>query len=97
MDNDNLVAPNDALAIINYLNGGEATAPNVFAAALYYDVNGDGVIAPNDALIVINHFNDPLLVDMSGDFEGEGPTLEDTIGLLAFDAAEQAQRRKRML
>jgi hypothetical protein len=93
---DNGVAPDDALAIINYLNGGDESAPNEFAAAPYYDVSGDGLILPNDALMVINHINGLALVDVqSFEAEGEPSGVEDTLALLAQDMAEQAARRRR--
>lgn len=48
---DTVVAPNDVLAIVNYLNNptGEPRG--------YVDTNGDGFASPIDALIVVNFLN----------------------------------------
>ena len=66
---DSHVAPNDALAIINYINAfGSGTVPGLTATVEgqrvdfgkpfgYLDVNHDTYIAPNDALAVINAIN----------------------------------------
>jgi hypothetical protein len=65
VDNDsgNFVVPNDALAVINFLNafgslGEGEIAPEVNPNVVgYIDVNDDGFCAPNDALDVINYIN----------------------------------------
>jgi ELWxxDGT repeat protein len=60
VSSDGFIAPNDALAIINYLNAG-GTGPVPADPSLipfYYDVSGDNFVAPNDALTVINYLND---------------------------------------
>lgn len=60
VDNDGVVAPLDALRIINRLNadeGGPLPAPGEDAPPPYLDVDGDGFLAPLDALQVINYLN----------------------------------------
>jgi hypothetical protein len=62
---DGVVAPSDALAVINSLNSqgtitvGQATAEGEASAGakLYLDVNNDGSVSPADALQVINELN----------------------------------------
>src|SRR5207253_708621 len=56
---DGHVAPNDALAIINYLNafGSQVVPQNASIGPLFYDVAGDDNVAPIDALTVINFLN----------------------------------------
>ena len=56
VDGDDVIAPLDALIIINRLNGpppSETDVPSVH----FMDVNGDGFVAPLDALLVINYLN----------------------------------------
>lgn len=69
VDRDGAVAPNDALAVINYINDLLKGIPHPHDPFL--DVNGDGFIAPNDALLVINEINARLKerLDVSGDGE----------------------------
>ena len=60
-DVDGIVAPKDALVIINTINadGSRKMPPptgNVLPA-FRYDVNGDGFVAPGDVLQVINYIN----------------------------------------
>jgi hypothetical protein len=90
------IAPDDALAIINYINAHEGTpldAPDGEAGDVtYYDVNKDGSIAPIDALMVINAIN-------SGQTGAEGESAADMdsalLALVAQDAAEATLGRKR--
>lgn len=72
-DGDNVLAPRDALVIVNELNFRVVTsAAGVFTAQrpdlgpdfLYYDTSGDNLLTPRDALLVINQLN--------GGTEGEG-------------------------
>jgi hypothetical protein len=66
VDNNGVVAPNDALTIINYLN---AFGPGPVPAGNpppYYDVNSDNFISASDALMVIN------VINAHGSGEGEG-------------------------
>ncbi len=68
VDNDGLVAPVDALIVINYLNtiqgSGQLPAPPA-SPPPFYDTSGDNVAAPQDALLVINFLN------RDGNGEGE--------------------------
>ncbi|MBS0152950.1 MAG: matrixin family metalloprotease [Nitrospira sp.] len=58
VNNDKVVSPGDALAIINDLNVNLSRAvPAPPTQIAYLDVNADGAISPLDALIVINHLN----------------------------------------
>ncbi|GIW98278.1 MAG: hypothetical protein KatS3mg111_1611 [Pirellulaceae bacterium] len=62
VDGDGIVAPIDALLVINELNrhGGRQlplTPERVDEAFGFLDTNGDNYVAPVDALIVINHLN----------------------------------------
>ncbi len=61
VNNDGVVAPIDALIVINYLNiiqgSGQLPAPPA-APPPFYDTSGDNVAAPQDALLVINYLND---------------------------------------
>jgi hypothetical protein len=68
VNDDNAVAPNDALRLINYLNAGKPSRlpPLTSAPEAYYDVNSDGFVSPSDVLRIINHLNS----DLNG--EGEG-------------------------
>lgn len=59
VNNDGFIAPNDALAIVNVLNGAEVRE------GWFLDTDRDGVIAPSDVLAVINYLN------ASGAGEGE--------------------------
>jgi VCBS repeat-containing protein len=76
----------------------------------YYDVNGDGHVSPIDAVLVINDLNAAGPTSPSGgEGEGEGTlsanrllpatdtssAFADTIALLAQDAADELQRRRR--
>src|SRR5436309_3867907 len=62
---DSIVAPGDALNIINMLNGSgshqltanEAQAEGENGSKLYVDVNNDGWVSPGDALMIINALN----------------------------------------
>jgi Dockerin type I domain len=56
---DGTIAPNDALAVINYINafGSRSVPLTAVVQAPYLDTSGDDFIAPNDALNVINHIN----------------------------------------
>jgi hypothetical protein len=56
---DGFVAPNDALAVINFLNEAHpgAPPPTPGVGPPFFDVNDDGAISPIDALMVINAIN----------------------------------------
>jgi hypothetical protein len=66
VNDDGVVAPIDALLIINYLNfEGAGRLEGYAESAPYLDVNMDGMAAPIDSLMVINYLN-------SGGGQGEG-------------------------
>jgi hypothetical protein len=62
VDDDNAIAPIDAVLVINYLNA-ELPA-EIFedtpAGPPFWDVNGDNFISPIDAVLVINFLNSRL-------------------------------------
>jgi hypothetical protein len=79
---DSSVAPNDVLAIVNYINAFQSQAVGEGeSSSLYYDVDKDNFIAPSDALAIINYLNS--LVRSGGDAEGEYAAAAD-LSLLAF-------------
>ena len=61
VNGDQIVAPFDALLIINRLNsdgGGKLPEPGENEPPPFLDVNGDGFVALVDALLVINYLNE---------------------------------------
>jgi predicted metallo-beta-lactamase superfamily hydrolase len=56
-DASGLVAPIDALAVINHLNNRQFQSTNTVASDKLLDVNADGSVTPQDALNVINCLN----------------------------------------
>ncbi len=88
VDANGVVAPVDALLVINELNvplvsnpdNGvlPATPPAGFAPP-FIDVNGDGFVSPLDALLVINQLNNPTaaLSASAGRGDGVGNDLQD--------------------
>lgn len=61
VDGDGMVAPNDALLLINALNlygSGVLTSTMRSENGPYLDVSGDRVLNPLDALMIINYLND---------------------------------------
>lgn len=106
---DGHVAPNDALAVINYINayGAGPVPSSALLVAPYYDVNGDNFVAASDVLDIINHLNafgsaTSRDAASSGDMgEGESSATdrgdhwdEEWITLLAMDVAGQTKRRR---
>jgi hypothetical protein len=109
VDNDGVVSAQDALIIINQLNG---TAQSASAdAPRYIDVDGDGALTAMDALRVINFINNPASQSSGNaldDAEGEatdaslsvaGETSADAVQddlllLLASDSATSNPRSK---
>ena len=98
-----MVSPDDALAIINYLNAfGPGRAVDLGPLGPFCDVNGDGWIAPNDVVEVINYIN-ALGSGGEGEAGGDrdsmvrsqepGPAMDDFVALLAGDLAGQAKRK----
>jgi hypothetical protein len=55
------IVPEDALAVIDYLNTHTAAAdvlpPTFSAGSYYYDVDGSGTVIPDDALKIIDYLN----------------------------------------
>jgi hypothetical protein len=109
---DGIVAPGDALAIINYINAFGAGSIPVSAApgAPYLDTtggagHGDNAVVAGDALAVINYINafGAGLPGPAGEGEATGlnqPLADklpsDLIFLLAADIARQGVRRHRL-
>jgi hypothetical protein len=96
VSDDGVVAPNDALMVINYLNakgsGAASDASGESGPDGYLDVSGDNTVSPLDALLVINWLN-------ASDGGGEGESAADsvdaeTIALLAVDAIDAQGRPK---
>ena len=56
VNSDNLVAPLDALIVINMLDDSDAVS-HALSTGMYPDVDADGAISPRDALIVLNELN----------------------------------------
>jgi hypothetical protein len=83
VDQDTFIAPDDALAVINYINsiGSGPIAKDATLGDYYSDVDGDGFVAPGDALVVINYIN--ANPSRSGTSGGEGEAAIDT-GLLLY-------------
>ena len=72
VNDDSMVTPGDALAIINRLNQGGVTTgiegeENTGESIYYLDVSGDGVISPLDVLMVINYLNQSRTIPAEGE------------------------------
>ncbi len=63
VDSNGLVAPADALHVINFLNSRRSGMTSVPEGKLL-DVNGDGSVTPSDVLTIINSLNRHLSGDM---------------------------------
>jgi hypothetical protein len=99
---DGMVAPDDAVAIINFINAfGSRRADDVIPPwpwPFFCDVNGDGFIAPNDVVEVINRIN---AAGAAGEGEAggvqrfvvAGTDVDDVMTLLAADVAGQGKRK----
>ena len=76
INNDGLVVPNDALRIINRLNGeGPGELPAQQEGASYFDATGDNVVSARDVLLIVRHLNS--LSPVSGEPpSGEPPAVE---------------------
>src|SRR6185369_857001 len=57
VNNDGVISAQDALIIINQLNGMAETASA--ENARYVDVDGDGIVTATDVLRIVNFINDP--------------------------------------
>ena len=99
VNNDKFLAPNDVMAVINYLNahGGAATdsAEGEGNSLPYLDVSRDNSIDPIDALMIINAINAGF-----GSGNGEPAAAVDSLDtglltLVAQDTAEATVGRKR--
>jgi uncharacterized delta-60 repeat protein len=80
---DGIVAPLDALVIINYLN---TTGPSKLGtvpsgAHEFYDVNGDGSVSSIDALIVINQLNASLAAAQPAVVDQAVPAAATDVGV----------------
>lgn len=108
VDSDRVVAPADALQVIDYLNALRFTQTSSANGPPYYDVNGDGFVSPIDALLIIDQLN------AEGMPEGESPSiakappvithwptatpptpLHDVIDLIAADLAQTNEQARR--
>jgi subtilisin-like proprotein convertase family protein len=109
VNNDGVVSAQDALIIINQLNGMAQSASA--DEAQYVDVDGDGVLTPMDVLAVINSINNSNaqsnsqpLADAQGEAADDALTAtvdsaakdvqDDLLLLLASDSAASKQRSK---
>jgi hypothetical protein len=120
VNGDNHIAPNDALAGIDYINAfGTCPVSAHPEQTKYLDVNGDGFISPADPLMDINYINahgsgeaeSSVTADLASVSTMNDPSLTTTlpnivaparpsvdlnsiIALLAYDTAQQPQRRR---
>jgi hypothetical protein len=99
VNDDTHVAPNDVVAVVNFINGFKSgpVPDDADNAQPFLDVNGDNNVAPNDALDIINAINAGQASE--GEAAADGPSdraaLDDVINFLAFDAASQSPQRRR--
>jgi glucose/arabinose dehydrogenase len=113
VDDDGVVAPIDALLVINLINSAGSgllprPAQQQTAPPPYYDVNGDDQLAPIDALIVINFLNAHPFSPAGGEGEsstqtaGRGSSAAAVIDRAAVDSwmlasLDETERRERKL
>jgi VCBS repeat-containing protein len=103
--NDGIVAPNDLVKLISYLNGNGASSVQAALSAgggegesgtgnSYYDVNGDDQIAPVDLLMIISTLN----AGDGGPAGESSPAAVDSglLALVAQDTAEATMGRKKV-
>jgi hypothetical protein len=93
VDDDGQVAPIDAHAIINLLNGQGAgpVAQKQASGSLLLDVDNDGYIAPIDALLVINQLNRAAaMLALSDTGEAAAATDDALLGLSAESLQDAA-------
>jgi hypothetical protein len=98
---DSHIAPDDALLVIDYLNGSGShpVPPGAPPGPPFYDVTADNYVAPIDALAVINYLN--AVRSASGEPQSPAAAAPaasaDLLNLLAFDVASdrswQSKRR----
>ncbi|MCO6458207.1 MAG: hypothetical protein J5I93_23115 [Pirellulaceae bacterium] len=92
VNNDGLVAPVDALVVINVLNSsgsGPLSLPPLppDEPPPFLDVNGDTLVAPVDVLQVVNFLNS------GGNGEGEGADGHGPAGQVGVSASSSAESR----
>ena len=74
VNNDGNVVPNDALRIINRLNGeGAGELPAQLEGSSFLDVTGENVVSARDVLQIVRHLNTLTPVTGSGEPAGEPP------------------------
>jgi hypothetical protein len=83
VDDDNFLAPIDALLIINFINTFGSGPVPAGSPPPFYDVNSDDFISPIDALMVINALNAQEAQRAVGEGDGEAAVL-----LMALDDTE---------
>jgi hypothetical protein len=82
-DGDGMVTANDALILINYINGnsGNSALPSsVVSPPPYYDVNDDSFCTALDILLVINFINAQAAAAASSSGEGESMGARESLG-----------------
>jgi hypothetical protein len=98
VNNDKFVAPNDVVALINYLNSNGNPSVEVAEGEgdglPYYDVSRDNFIAPNDALMIINAINAGL-AGGNGEAAPSDAIDNGLLTLVAQDTAEATMGHKR--
>lgn len=96
VDGDGLIAPRDALIVINELNARTfttdagvlpSTRPEVGVDFVFYDTSGDNLVTPRDALLVVNKLNGVADGEGEASAEGEAPFDATAFDATAFDAA----------
>lgn len=74
-NNDGNVVPNDALRVINRINGiGAGELPAQLEGSSYFDVTGDNFVTARDVLVIIQHLN--RVSAAGGEPAGEPPVAE---------------------
>lgn len=97
---DGFIVAGDVLAVINYINAqgaGSVTVNSLFGPP-YPDVNGDDQVVAEDALAIINYINagNPSEGEAAVTGIGAGSISNDLMALLAFDAATNPMKRRRI-
>jgi hypothetical protein len=106
---DAVIAPNDPMLVINYINtygiGASAVAEGEATGTPFYDVSADDTVSPIDALLIINYLNAHPLVGQSllsvgagspaGESGASGESL-DLLSMLAADLAQQTTSRRQL-
>ncbi|MCC6509488.1 MAG: putative Ig domain-containing protein, partial [Pirellulaceae bacterium] len=89
VNNNGIIAPLDALLIIDKLNrdGTGILPPRTNPLDFFYDTSGDSVFSPRDALLVINHLNE---VGSSGDPRLPGESETAPAGFISLPLTQLA-------